>query len=88
MLNRTDMARNLHFERTGASAGVAFNSSAISLVIKAPVVALGDWRAALDAADEPPPSPLPKLGGGIEQVELVPYGATELRMGALPWASL
>jgi len=92
LLNASDMQsqRNLKFERTGATGGVAFNSSAVSLVIHAPAVALGDWRAVLDAADEPPPSPLQlkPAAGAVEHVELVPYGATELRMGALPWAAL
>ena len=91
LLNTSDVARNLRFERTGggSGSGVAFNSSDVSLVVHAQAVALGDWRQVLDAADEPPPSPLAKPpSGAIEQVELVPYGATELRMGALPWAAL
>ena len=61
-------------------------SSAPTLRIHASAVKLGEWRAALDAADEPPPSPVERPEGAVERVELVPYGATELRMGALPWA--
>eukprot|EP00959_Pyramimonas_sp_CCMP1952_P072555 1515902-Pyramimonas_sp.AAC.1 len=39
-------------------------------------------------ADEPPPSPYDCTSdacGVPRAVELVPYGATNLRMGALPW---
>ena len=80
-------AKSLTFERKPAPAtGVGFNSSAPTLVVHASAIKLGEWHAALDAADEPPPSPMAETKGAeVVHVELVPYGATELRMSALPW---
>ena len=74
---------------------MVFNSSAPLMRIRAKAVALAKWGAAYGAATEPPPSPVDpeevEGGGGAAymyaEVTLVPYGATELRMGAMPWAN-
>jgi hypothetical protein len=73
-------------------AGV-FNASAPPMRIRAKGVALPRWRETYKAAAEPPPSPVDmaahgavgKAGEAVD-VMLVPYGATELRMAAMPWA--
>ena len=45
LLNASGAARSMRFERVHAGKGVAFNSSAVSLIIHAPAVELGAWRA-------------------------------------------
>ena len=48
-----------------------------------------NWGESLKAATEPPPSPVtvpPAEAAAAQEVLLIPYGATELRMGAMPWA--
>jgi hypothetical protein len=84
LLDPQDATKSFTFERQPV-AGVGFNSSSPTLLVRASAIKLGEWRAALNAADEPPPSPMVRPEGAVEEVELVPYGATELRMGALPW---
>ena len=91
LLNTSDVASSFTFERVPPQRGVAFNSSAPALILHASAAKIGEWRSALDAADEPPPSPMAQpvgIDGTVEKVELVPYGATELRMSALPWVAM
>jgi hypothetical protein len=79
----------LVFERITSQTNVPFNSSAPNMRIRALATRLNLWNESLLAADEPPPSPV-QLGAAeassTEEVILIPYGATELRMGAMPWA--
>ena len=89
-LDPTHPGATLSFERVGGASGVPFNSSAPHMRIRARATRLEAWREALLAAKEPPASPVQLEGTAgqlVEDVVLIPYGATELRMGAMPWAA-
>jgi uncharacterized protein len=77
---------SLTFKRVASQSKVAFNSSAPNMLIRARARRLPRWHESFQAADEPPPSPVEGASSvPLEDVVLVPYGATELRMSALPW---
>jgi len=74
----------------GANCELPFNTSNYFGWITAPATTLPGWIEATNAASEPPPSPVDcaKVKGGCgasSTVVLVPYGATNLRVAALPW---
>ena len=84
-----DTAQAPVFRATGASPGAQpFNATHTPSVVTVSVRPLESWTASQQAADEPPPSPIACDAGGCgqaQQVQLIPYGLTELRISAFPW---
>jgi hypothetical protein len=71
---------------------VPFNTSNYFATISASARLLPGWTEETNAAKEPEPSPIDcgAVAGGcgpVVDVELVPYGATNLRMSGLPWTN-
>jgi hypothetical protein len=74
----------------GPNKELPFNVSNYFAVIKASARALPGWIERVNAAEEPPASPVDcaSVAGGcgdVTEVTLVPYGSTNLRMSGLPW---
>ena len=87
-----DDAHPLQFVQNpaGPNQHLPFNVSNYFAVIRASAKALPGWVEKVNAAEEPPASPVNcatvEGGCGTEtQVTLVPYGSTNLRMSGLPW---
>ena len=86
-----DPAASLSFARAGYKPGSApFNHSGWPTSIRAKARRLPGWVTAQNSAAPPPDSPAcasPGAGcGEPEEVQLVPHGGTDLRMGELPLA--
>ncbi|KAA0165666.1 hypothetical protein FNF28_03416 [Cafeteria roenbergensis] len=91
--------QSLRFSSRGPVPGVQpWAPDTMPLSIAATVRSLPTWGLELNSSAPPPPSPLVCEGddlaalrgsawpcGQPEQVSLVPYAATNLRIGALPW---
>ena len=87
----------LTFERSADRAPkVPFDPSAPPLSILVPARPLPAWRAIGDVTQPPPPSPVDDLlrmalgAGGDDSsgttLRLVPFGSTQVRIAAFPWA--
>lgn len=87
--NRTDPSADLTFERVGGSAPAPFNHTGWPVVVRARVRPLPGWTTSLNSAAEPPVSPACAAAGSCgaeEDVLLVPFGASDLRIGMFPLA--
>lgn len=72
--------------RKPVSGVVPWDTRGIRSVITATGCAVSDWKESCNAAAEPRSSPIEKdICGKTTSLTLVPYGSTNLRMGALPW---
>ena len=70
--------------------GAPFNHSGYTVVLHARVRPLPSWGGTLGSAAEPPHSPACLASGAcgeVQKVQLVPHGATDLRVGMFPLAS-
>lgn len=59
------------------------------LTVRAVRTDFGGWgymrQVTEGRAIDPPPSPLPREGGEVETVSLVPFGLTQIRVALFPW---
>jgi hypothetical protein len=90
-LDEQDPSSTLKFSKVGEVGAIPFNISGYPSVIHAQVKQLPGWTEALQAAKEPPASPIdcsttPGGCGETKTVLLVPHGATDLRIAGLPWS--
>ena len=90
-LDEAEPASTLKFSKMGSPGAIPFNISGYPSVIHAQVKQLPGWTEALQAAKEPPASPIdcaatPGGCGTTKTVLLVPHGATDLRIAGLPWS--
>ena len=87
----SDPDAHLTFERkTGEVSMAPFNRTGWRVVVRATVRALPTWGITLNSASIPPPSPACSGAdagcGEPKEVELVPHGASDLRIGQFPLA--
>lgn len=87
-----DAAATMTFTRHGPPDGLLpwGGHYPVSISVPARSVAAWAYNDTLHAANAPPPSPVdcsssPTACGEVEQVTLVPFGMTRLRVGAFPW---
>lgn len=67
-----------------------FQHDHFPVFIKAKARELKNWQIQTNAASQPPQSPLPPCSGSnpcgpIEDVLLVPYGTSRIRITGFPW---
>lgn len=84
--------KTLVFQKHGYEAGTApFNHSGWPVTVTATLRPLSGWGTNINSAAKPPASPAcsetSKCGAAM-QVELVPHGGTELRIGEFPQSGL
>ena len=86
-----DPEASLTFERRGdvAASPAPFNHSGWPVVVRALVRPLPSWNLTLNSASLPPASPACAAAGACGapiEVDLVPHGASDLRIGQFPLA--
>eukprot|EP00039_Didymoeca_costata_P021703 m.2809 g.2809 ORF g.2809 m.2809 type:complete len:948 (-) comp2595_c0_seq1:128-2971(-) len=80
------LSKPMSFTQLTGSADMPFSTTQFPNMIKATARRMPVWNESMQAANEPPSSPVDcATCGAEEQVELVPYGSTDIRMSALPW---
>ena len=94
VLPSKDMTQHMRFERTGTPGPIPFASANSSVRIVVSARGLRTWGMDTmfpTSAAHPPSSPVQCDGsrdcGPVEQLQLVPYGNTRLRVGMFPWTS-
>jgi hypothetical protein len=82
-LDREHPERSIELVRRQARTA-AFTSEAPSLVLRVKGRRLPGWTLEKNAAAPPPPSPV-SSDAALEELTLIPYGCTDLRVTEFPW---
>jgi len=88
LLDQNNPASTLTFEYISGPGSIPFNNTDYTQVIHAKGRLLPNWGVKIGAADQPPQSPVTCGNcGPVTNLVLVPFGSTDLRIGAFPWIS-
>lgn len=81
---RDNLGQSVQFEKTDLATGTPFRQDAPSLVARVKGRRLPSWAMEKSAAAPPPASPVTS-DEALEDLTLVPYGCTDLRIAVFPW---
>jgi hypothetical protein len=82
ILSESDVVQGMHFEQ-GSVGACPFSPEGAPIRATAPARRVPEWRL-VNGSTSPLPTGDFAVAEAIEQVELIPYGATNLRIGEFP----